>query len=402
MYLDKFVITNFLSHKHTEIHLKPISVFVGPINSGKSAIFDALINFSVLARGRVNTAFGTGPFSFPLTRNRAAPSGEPISFGATVSRAANEKTKLEYRVGYRQKQGQGPDDPHYEILSESLYEHGEKGMVRVFERSPRELHARLKKLAPVVTEDSTILAALRHQRAAGGELEAYVAENISRLAKYRMQSYLLRQTSDNPESAGTQPWLNHKGDGLSAVLWHLQQNQPETLQRVVAAVKEVVVGFDSFEFNITRVQELGFSAKFNDGRGTVSAGRLSDGTLQFIGLAVLLLSKIRPKILCLEEPEIGLNSLAMSKLVKLLRDASTDSKQPTQILVSTHSPYLLKTFWTELDDPLHGVFYVRIENGASAVSEIAALQGINHFDKKKMSISFAANLLDGMVNPPEV
>jgi ABC-type Mn2+/Zn2+ transport system ATPase subunit len=59
-------------HKETKIGLSPISVFVGPNGGGKSAFFDALLNFSMLARGRLSEAFGPYPFSFVATRHRAA------------------------------------------------------------------------------------------------------------------------------------------------------------------------------------------------------------------------------------------------------------------------------------------------------------------------------------------
>jgi hypothetical protein len=51
-------------HQDTTVGLLPLTVFVGPNGGGKSAFFDALLNFSMLARGNLRQAFGPYPFSF--------------------------------------------------------------------------------------------------------------------------------------------------------------------------------------------------------------------------------------------------------------------------------------------------------------------------------------------------
>ena len=57
MYLHEFAISNYLCHRTTSVVLKPLTVLVGPCGGGKSAVFDALINFSMLARGKIREAF---------------------------------------------------------------------------------------------------------------------------------------------------------------------------------------------------------------------------------------------------------------------------------------------------------------------------------------------------------
>jgi len=75
----------------------------------------------------------------------------------------------------------------------------------------------------------------------------------------------------------------------------------------------------------------------------VSATRLSDGTLRFIGLLVTLLSEPHPPLICIEEPELGLHPDALSIVAELLVEAS----KTTQIVVTTHSEALLSA----INDP---------------------------------------------------
>jgi|SRR2546426_11052644 len=57
MFIRHFEVSNFKIHRDTSLDLFPITVFVGPNSGGKSALFDALINFSMVCRGDLSEAF---------------------------------------------------------------------------------------------------------------------------------------------------------------------------------------------------------------------------------------------------------------------------------------------------------------------------------------------------------
>jgi predicted ATPase len=82
---------------------------------------------------------------------------------------------------------------------------------------------------------------------------------------------------------------------------------------------------------------------FEQGSQKVSARRLSDGTLRFIFLAAILLQENLPRLIVIEEPELGLHPDMLGALAKLLRRAS----EKTQVIVTTHSTDLVNEFSDE-------------------------------------------------------
>jgi predicted ATPase len=72
-------------------------------------------------------------------------------------------------------------------------------------------------------------------------------------------------------------------------------------------------------------------------RVPVPATRLSDGMIRFITLLAILLRPGRARLICLEEPEMGLHPDALSLIAELLLEASQD----TQVIVTTQSDVLV-------------------------------------------------------------
>lgn len=83
-------------------------------------------------------------------------------------------------------------------------------------------------------------------------------------------------------------------------------------------------------------------------RAPVPATRLSDGTIRFMALLALLLSRSLPPLICIEEPELGLHPDAVALLAEVL----TEAAGRTQLIVATHSEALVSALTEQADSVL--------------------------------------------------
>ena len=79
------------------------------------------------------------------------------------------------------------------------------------------------------------------------------------------------------------------------------------------------------------------------------ARSLSDGTLRFLALAVLLETPDRGGVYCMEEPENGMHPASLPAMVEILRDLAVDPREAPgadnplrQVIANTHSPVLVQ------------------------------------------------------------
>lgn len=94
------------------------------------------------------------------------------------------------------------------------------------------------------------------------------------------------------------------------------------------------------------------------------ASRLSDGTLRWLMLLIVLLDPAPPPVICIDEPELGLHPDIIPTLADLLRDASTR----TQLILTTHSRTLVECF---SDDP-ESVCVCEKFDGATEIKRLEA------------------------------
>jgi len=139
-------------------------------------------------------------------------------------------------------------------------------------------------------------------------------------------------------------FLRTDGSNLAAFLYLLRQGHPDSYQKIRYALQRVTPFFDDFILEPRKLQpdtiRLEWRHKGSDRYFDVAS--LSDGTLRFIALATLLLqpTELRPPIILIDEPELGLHPAAIAMLGSLIRMASAD----LQVILSTQSPLLLDQF----------------------------------------------------------
>ena len=196
------------------------------------------------------------------------------------------------------------------------------------------------------------------------------AENPTVLmARREMQSWRLLRLEPSAlrraDEITAPPWLAADGSHLAAALYHLaetdrlagEEHRVSTdadngAARVYGRVASRLAGLidDVRDISVDHDERRESLTVVLTGRdGTSHAARsLSDGVLRFLALAVLALDRATPGLICVEEPENGIDPERMPAMLRLLRDIAVDTEAPVgpdnplrQVIINTHSPALL-------------------------------------------------------------
>jgi predicted ATPase len=142
-------------------------------------------------------------------------------------------------------------------------------------------------------------------------------------------------------------FLRSDASNLASFLYFLRERHEDSYSLIRKAVQRVTPFFDDFileptQLNLDKIQ-LEWRHKRTD--KFFDASSFSDGTLRFIALATLFLQPVtlRPSVILVDEPELGLHPYAITMLGSLIKSAA----QKTQVVVSTQSAPLLDQFQPE-------------------------------------------------------
>lgn len=137
-------------------------------------------------------------------------------------------------------------------------------------------------------------------------------------------------------------FLRADGQNLSCMIKLIYDKHPDYYRMIVDTIRNVVPDFH--EFVIRQNSDFLTLEWFNKNNVDIpwKAHYLSDGSLRFIALAVLLLmpSELQPQVIIIDEPEIGLHPTAINVLSGLIKRASLER----QVIISTQSAELLSQF----------------------------------------------------------
>jgi len=142
-------------------------------------------------------------------------------------------------------------------------------------------------------------------------------------------------------------YLREDGSNLAAFLYRLRQKEEESYHMIVRTMRLVAPFFEDFALEPLALNEDKIRLEWRH-RGSdayFNASSLSDGSLRFIALATLLLqpAELRPSVILMDEPELGLHPYAITLLGSLVKQCSSAN----QIVLATQSPTLLDHFEPE-------------------------------------------------------
>lgn len=376
--LKSITLQNFKSFGEKQtVPLQPITVLVGPNNSGKS-------NFLSLGRFVFNSV--EGGFKEALD----AEGGADFLFHRPVS--GNGRLVIEYE----HKFGRYTSVLRRDSAAPFVLQEDERFTVDpsrdLWTRSDQT--DRLVVVGGVIPVDaSEPFAGLRAipdlerlpKRVPPKARDIFVSVASSAAIKLALET--LRQDSE----VVPDPQLGPDGSGMAAVLALWRGAEPDKseqldkfLSECMPAIKHALVKpAPTPSFQRLWIQQAD--------RESFDARHVSDGVIFFIGLAMQIIAVEEGSTVFIEEPEQSIHPRKLSDIVNLLRRAVEE--RGCQFVIATHSPVLLNEF---RDEPEAIVLFRRGENG----TRVKPLSEIPELIEALAKSDPGAMLADGFFNQP--
>jgi predicted ATPase len=157
------------------------------------------------------------------------------------------------------------------------------------------------------------------------------------------------------QRSGGPPRLNRDGSNLGEYLWTLREASLDAFNDLLDAVKSILPYARDVQAAVTQAIGRLVYLEMTEEDFQLPGWLLSTGTLRILALLACLRHPDPPPLLVVEEIENGLDPRTIHLLVEEFRTA-IDAKK-TQIIITTHSPYLL-----DLLDLSHIVVVERVDS----------------------------------------
>ena len=357
------------------IDFGPLTIFIGPNASGKSAIFKALVTLSKLlgpapVRGHLGeyTADPAVTLDYLVWKGN---SGLPIKFRVWFSDDPDDKPG--YTLEIRKEL------PGWSVIRETMklgdewFDSGEHVFEHPTERLglkrwPSPYRATLCHLVKPFCNDQVALPFIRpllELKERFGEIWRYriSANDIAAFAKVKK---------------GEPIHVRDNGWGLPLELQRVQGEDRDLFQAIEQQLSSI---FTHIRFINFRSERFGVGLAFTTDRSEdlVPATQESDGVLLTLFLIWRLWTAPPNFIVCLEEPENGVHPYLLGERFQLLKKFTDGGggRKPVQILVATHSSALLRS----IEDKAEALEIVRaVEFDPDKGTKVHKLSAMDHID----------------------
>lgn len=319
--LNWISIDGFKSISSTEqVVLRPINLVIGPNGSGKSNFIGVFSFLQAIKEGRL--------YEYVRTAGGA---DELLHFGSKTTSVIRIKLSFCDDVNAYSLQLKVDAEDNLFPLTES---------VSFWNKS-------------YATPLTTYLSAVQGGKEAGIS-DANLKQGIASWIRARLDRWRLYHVHDTSPSSplrktakvSDNDYLRPDGSNLASFLYRLKETDKysSSYHLIRKTVQRVAPFFDDFILKPDNLNEdfIKIAWKHKSSDKYFGASAFSDGTLRFIALATLFLQplELRPSVILVDEPELGLHPSAITLLASLIRQTSAE----TQIIASTQSPLLLDHF----------------------------------------------------------
>jgi predicted ATPase len=359
-------VENFRALRAVEFqNLTPLTALLGPNGSGKSTIFDVFAFLSECFQNGLRKAWDRrGRAKELMTRGANGPLLIELKY-----REAPRTPLITYHLAIQEERG-APVVAE-EWLQWKRGSHGKPFRFLEYRRGVgRAVSGEMPDAEDVRVEKQLSGADLIAVNSLGQFAEHPRVAALRDFITDWYVSYLSTTDVRGLPESGPQERLSRTGDNLPNVIQYLKEQHSDRLEQIFSVLRK----------RIPRLQEV-LAEPMADGRlllqikdgpfeQPVLAKFASDGTLKMLAYLLVLYDPNPPRFVGIEEPENFLHPRLLPELAEECRNAAAR----TQLLVTTHSPFIL--------DALHAeevrILY-RNEEGYTQAVRAADVQGIPEF-----------------------
>ena len=325
MRLGKIKISGYKSYgwMSDPVELGKLNLIIGPNGSGKSNFISFLEMISFIAADGFESFVARNGYAASLLHSR-------------LDRMDHIEGKLVFEDDrfcdeYEVEINQGSGGELY--ISKERIRYQDSTHTEPYERIYKSIGRKSALIEESITNQTarTLLSIIRGCR-------IFHFNDTSLKSRIRMPGY----TQDNR-------FLRADGGNLAAFLLGMKKSEEYNKYyfRIEDMIREVFPRFAGFSLHAHYEEEGGgenilLNWKEKGCDAIFGPHQFSDGTLRYIALCSLLMApkKLRPEVIILDEPEIGLHPYAVRVVCEMIRMASSDS----QIIIATQSKDLLNEF----------------------------------------------------------
>ncbi len=318
--LESITVKGFKSIASIEaLPLGDVNVLIGPNGSGKSNFIGVFSFLNAIREGRLQ--------DFTLRQGGAE---RILHFGSKQTKSIVIQITFKDQINAYEIELQPTESDELVPADESVYfwdkSRHDKPFRQSLERNGKE--------AGISSQNSTRIA-------------TYIRAHLDRWRLYHFHDTSTSSPMKKAASTNDNRFLRPDGSNLAPFLFFLRERYEADFNLIQNAIRRVAPFFKEFVLEQDRlnpdVMRLEWRHEKSD--AYFDSSSLSDGTLRFIALAALLMQPafLRPSVILLDEPELGLHPYAIEMVAALIKGAS----QVTQVVVSTQSSLFLDHFEPE-------------------------------------------------------
>lgn len=373
--IESLRVENYRALRRVEFDkLTPMTVLLGPNGSGKSTVFDV---FNFLSecfqfglrhawdrRGRgkeLKTRGSSGPIVFDL-KYREHRDMPVITYHLAIDEGSKGPEVVEEWLQWRR----GTRGRPFRFLE---FARGEGSAVsgEMPDEDDKRIPQKLR--SPDLIAVSTLGQFSDHPRVAA--LREFITDWYV--------SYLsIDQTRSQPE-AGPQERLSKGGENLPNVIQYLKEQHPDRLEKIFEVLRQRIPRLERVEAEPMPDGRLLLQIKDAPFEQPVLSRFASDGTMKLLAYLSVLYDPEPPRFIGIEEPENYLHPKLLPELAEECRAAAERS----QLLITSHSPFLLNAMRPEEVRILY-----RDEQGYTQTVRAIDIQGINEFIREGASLGY--------------